>query len=160
MIILEVPELSAQEKERFWSNVFILGSSCWPYIGRIDGGYGKFDCNGRAYLAHRIAFKDHYHVDIANYLICHSCDNPVCCNPNHLYKGSSKDNVTDSVNKGRHSSVTMSPNQRAKKLTDVLVNEIRFKYSLGYTQTQLAKEYDVHYSTISNIIRFAHWRTV
>ena len=60
-------------------------------------GYGRFKVQGIRYEAHRIAYFLHNKKDPKELLVCHSCDNPACCNPKHLWLGTSKDNIQDSV---------------------------------------------------------------
>lgn len=78
---------------------------CWVYVGPTkQGGYGRFSygCGGKKKLAHRVAW------ELANgpipdgLLVCHSCDNPPCCNPKHLFLGTHQDNKDDAVAKDRH----------------------------------------------------------
>ncbi len=100
---------------KFWRWVDICGEDdCWEWRGgKNTGGYGLFSLPNRAadyertgrtksqLLAHRVAF----HVSVAaldsSVHICHSCDNPKCCNPKHLWRGSIFDNVQDMITKGR-----------------------------------------------------------
>jgi hypothetical protein len=94
---------SAKDIERFWSKVDKRGEDeCWEWKDHKDrGGYGKIWLSGRNVLAHRFAWV------IANgkmpdgLFACHKCDNPACCNPNHLFAGTSQDNIDDRVRKGR-----------------------------------------------------------
>lgn len=75
---------------------------CWPWTNATDpGGYGmlKLGRNTRV-AAHRLAFAlDRGEPGKAH--VCHRCDNPTCCNPNHLFLGTAKTNAEDKVQKGR-----------------------------------------------------------
>jgi len=74
---------------------------CWEWQGdKNAGGYGRFSLHGKKVLAHRFALLG-YDVLLPkqllgfNKLVCHKCDNPACCNPNHLYRGTQTDNMKD-----------------------------------------------------------------
>jgi cysteinyl-tRNA synthetase len=65
--------------------------------------YGKFKVNGTYKAAHRVAYELHHKYTLSkDEVIMHTCDNPSCCNPNHLRKGTQSDNVLDKMTKGRH----------------------------------------------------------
>lgn len=87
---------------RFYSRVDVCNkNNCWEWKGRRDpNGYGRIDIGGRPVLAHRMAFMFANGFECEN--VCHSCDNPPCCNPNHLWAGNPKLNVADMVKKGRN----------------------------------------------------------
>lgn len=90
--------------ERFWSKVDRRGpDECWPWKGsRNPDGYGSFSYQGRQARAHRMAWMlANGAVPEAGKLICHSCDNPPCCNPAHLWPGTPSDNMKDCYAKGR-----------------------------------------------------------
>jgi hypothetical protein len=90
--------------ERFWSKVDRRGDDeCWPWIGGFGTrGYGQINVDGKNVGAHRIAYLLTTGESIAGFVIRHRCDNPPCCNPGHLHRGSQQDNVADAVRRRRH----------------------------------------------------------
>lgn len=94
---------------RFWARVDRRGpSECWPWKGcrrsrtglRQTGTYGGVWLNGRAVLAHRVALFGTDHGRRPERAL-HTCDNPLCCNPAHLFAGDQLANVRDQLAKGR-----------------------------------------------------------
>lgn len=78
---------------------------CWIWTGgRNRSGYGKFSINGKLIIASRAAYTLFKGPVNDNKLICHTCDNPPCVNPAHLWEGTNKENQLDSIKKGRHKS--------------------------------------------------------
>ena len=76
-------------------------NGCWIWkAGKDKDGYGTIYI-GRHYRAHRVSYMIHCGAIPADNLVCHTCDNPSCVNPLHLFIGSSQDNVNDMVKKGR-----------------------------------------------------------
>ena len=119
------------------------------------GGYGTlyaidiYRTNTKKYnqRAHRIAWEFENGPVPDGMCVCHSCDNPPCCNPKHLFLGSHQDNTQDMMKKGRH-------NPRGPhKLTDKEILEIREQAKEGVHQVYLAETYEVSQSMISNIVR-------
>ena len=86
--------------------------------------------------------------------VCHTCDNPQCINPDHLFLGTNYDNVLDKLKKGRHRTIRGSARSDAK-LTEADILEIRA--SSGVSQQKLADKYGVHQVLISKIKKGERW---
>lgn len=94
---------------RFWSRVDLASGAedCWEWSGRRDGrsdqGYGFITLSNVPVRAHRVAYELASGRPLqSDQFVCHSCDNPPCCNPAHLFIGSVVENNRDSRAKGRH----------------------------------------------------------
>ena len=88
---------------RFWDNVEVKQSDeCWIWKASCDKrGYGQFNIAKKMKRSHRIAWKLTFGEIPKELYVCHKCDNPPCCNPNHLFLGTQKDNIADMLRKGR-----------------------------------------------------------
>lgn len=90
-------------ENRFWAKVDVgRHDECWPFVGRARAkeGYGIFAVGGRARRANRVAWAIANGADPDGF-VCHSCDNPRCCNPAHLWVGDNRENQADASGKGR-----------------------------------------------------------
>ena len=87
--------------KRFWSKVD-KSYSCWLWTAGTDWqGYGLFTVDGRQWRANRYAMHISKGLDKDKPFVCHTCDNPACVNPNHLWNGTNTDNMRDKIAKGR-----------------------------------------------------------
>ena len=76
-------------------------SGCWLWTGSLVGwGYGRFASKHRT-NAHRMSYMIYCEPIPDNMLVCHKCDVPSCVNPDHLFLGTTIDNINDKVRKGR-----------------------------------------------------------
>lgn len=89
----------------FWSRIKRTGESwesCWEWQGkRLPRGYGRLSRYGEQVYAHRYAYEVTWGPIPEGLHVCHSCDNPACVNPHHLWLGTASDNMRDCVAKGR-----------------------------------------------------------
>lgn len=94
-------EVSPEVFEKLWANVAIGGDNeCWPWQKGLSNGYGAFVVSGIAYRSHRVALASRIGQIPAGLLACHTCDNRKCCNPLHIYAGTSEDNARDLAQRG------------------------------------------------------------
>lgn len=145
--------------ERFWAKVEKTGT-CWLWSGRkTQGGYGQFGINGVPVYAHRFSWELHNSNKIQKGKhVCHSCDNPPCVRPDHIWLGTPLQNMRDCIRKGRMRHPRMVGEQiGVSKLTDQQVREIRAKYK---TIQMLAEEYGVSEGTIHFILKRQTWTHV
>lgn len=132
---------------------------CWPYTGRTNpSGYGLFDWGGKPWLAHRLMYLIIFSQPPGDKFVCHSCDNPICCNPGHLWRGTALENTRDMWAKGRANVVpSRGESHGMAKLTSDDVLTIR---ASAERNPVLAKQYGVTSAQISNIKRRKAWRHV
>lgn len=148
---------------RFWSKVDKSGGpdACWPWTeGTTSDGYGQLGVGSRTdgskttLLAHRIAYQLKHGAIPDGLFVCHDCDNPPCCNADHLFLGTQRDNIRDAAEKGRRAIGERHPQA---KLTDTEVRAIRA--ALG-TQREIAARYGVSHATVGMIQRGEIWAHV
>ncbi len=140
--------------EKFWEKVKKT-DGCWIWKGTklVRGGYGAVKWNGKITVkAHRVAWDiAHGEMPPPERKVLHNCDNPLCVRPDHLRLGSDRDNVQDTWERGR---AGKPPRAR---MTMEIAAEIRRLYADGMSQKQLAKQFGMHQSNISYIVRRKTW---
>ena len=156
--------ITKDQEISFWSKVAVTDDAheCWEWNGaRKPKGYGNVRINKKYLTSHRIAFILSNGPIISNYIVCHTCDNPSCCNPNHLMLGTIKSNASDMLMKGRQKKkihAARGEKSASSKLCNSEVMEIRSAYeSKQLNQYELAEKYNVSQFAISSIVRRKTW---
>lgn len=120
-------------------------TGCWNWTrGKTGAGYGAIAVNNGLKLAHRVSYELHFGSLSDDAVVCHSCDNPGCINPKHLFLGTQATNIADKVSKNRQA---CGERHGRAKLTLADVEEIRA--ALGVPLAELAAKYGVSYKYIS-----------
>lgn len=152
-------QMTEKQISLFWMKL-IKNGECLEWHGAsLASGYGFTRVGSRTtgdsavVLTHRAAYYAHFGVDPAEKFVCHRCDNPKCCNPDHLFLACHKENMADMVMKGRSKSPKLTGEQNGRHvLTDKDVLEIRgsnlscrelaYKFGVGKSQISRIKSYE------------------
>ena len=148
-------------EERFLVKTKRTGK-CLEWIGARDGnGYGLFRPYGRRgalIRAHIFALKKKLKRELKiGFKALHTCDNPPCVEPAHLFEGTSADNAEDRNAKGRHA--YGERNGRAV-LTKSQVVSAREEYANGVSVEVLAKKYGLTYHGMRAVVKRVNWKHV
>lgn len=141
------------DQEAFWVRVDQGDpDECWPWTGTtLPKGYGTLYWDDRTRYAHRVAY------EIANgsvedvEVVMHTCDNPPCCNPNHLKAGTQSENITEALERGRLIPV-------GADVTPQDVRDIRDRYDEeDTTYAEIAEDYPINAHSVGRIVRGDRW---
>lgn len=130
---------------------------CWIWQGSKVKGYGRICFNRRDMYAHRLAWEIANDDALGERLACHTCDTPLCCNPNHIYAGTPRSNVDDMISRGRQRGAiqkgTRNPRARLSE-ADVLAIKRAPK---SVSAAKLAAQYAVKLNHIYKIRSGMAW---
>lgn len=156
------PGITAQDIERLWSYIDRSGGpdACWPWTGSRDRrGYGKVFWDGHLATVTRVVWTV-THGAPPEHHACHTCDNPPCCNPAHLFDGTRTENMQDAARKGRTAQGERNGTALLTAEDVVEIRRIHVKRSATHGARALGAQYGVSESTIRMIVNGKTWAHV
>jgi len=161
-------------EQRFWSKVDRSGQ-CWIWTGGCFAGkgYGRMHVRlpvRHSVSTHRFSWELHFGPIPPGLFVCHHCDNPPCVRPDHLFLGTSTDNMRDMIVKGRNAvgernghytkpeNTPRGEGVKTSKLTKAQVLEILSLRDTGISAQELASRYGIGAANIYHIWRRISWK--
>jgi hypothetical protein len=147
--------------DRFLNKIDFNPSGCWEWKAFIHpDGYGDFRANEisskRAHVFSYCYFKGELKK---GYFVCHTCDNPKCVNPAHLWLGTPKENQHDKIKKGRGNNPSGARHWQAK-LSRYQVAKIKMAHLSGIQKAEIAKYFSVSRTTVHDIVLGKSYKSV
>ena len=141
---------------------YVNENGCWICTSHYctNKKYPKIRLGNKGFIISRLITKYIKKEDIENKYVCHTCDNRMCINPEHLFIGTALDNTTDMFNKNRNVTTkgmnynSCVNNGRAKLTAD----DVLRIFNSSLKNSDLAKKYNVSTATISSIKNKKRWR--
>lgn len=128
-----------EPKKRFSGKYKINAETgCWEWVSTFSKGYGQIRMSGKYLYAHRVAYELFKGPITDGLLVCHKCDNPRCVNPEHLFLGTHRDNVVDSINKGRFKHI--------ENLEKASSSKKALRYEQNYSTIQTVVSTAIHHT--------------
>lgn len=135
--------------------------TCWLWIGhKNENGYGLVTVGrGKQVRAHRYMYEKYNGKIKDNLLVCHKCDVRNCVNPDHLFLGTQKENMSDASNKSRIGYKSFhGESHPMSKLTMAKAEEIRSLWAKGgLYQREIGERFGVSQAVVSKIIKGELW---
>ena len=120
-------------------------SGCWLWLlCTMNSGYGSVKHNRKMHGAHRVSYEQFNGAIPDGMHVLHTCDCKLCVNPDHLYVGTHKENMTDFRKRGQ---------VHNKRFSQEMKKDITERYQNGETQVSLAKEFNTDFRYISVLIK-------
>lgn len=149
-------KLSLNQEKAFFSKFESSDpTECWNWIGSKNiEGRGRFQISGKIFFAPRVSYYLFYGIDPGEFQVNHTCDNPSCINPDHLYLGNQSDNMKDCAIKKRlkiNPGFCSGENHYQSKLSDSDVEKIKsLKGKMKHKE--IAKLFNISRSHVSGIL--------
>lgn len=142
----------------FWSKVIKKSEEeCWPWSGNVDrDGYGFTTFNLKAHHASRLAYWFTKGTE-PRLSVLHTCDNAICCNPNHLYEGTQAQNIADKMRRNRQAKGEQNGGSKYK---DGQIVEVCHLIKAGIKSSVIARMTNVQVDTVKLVRKGVRWRHI
>ena len=144
----------------------IKENGCWEFTGKskTSAGYGQVSEGTKKLYAHRL-MHEAFNGKSLSPVVMHKCDNPSCCNPDHLMAGTYAENAADMARKKRSTIGERNPSSKLDKKSVDLIRQFIQRFPPTHKHTTisagslkfLARWFDVSYQTIQNIRQGRIW---
>lgn len=125
-------------------------NGCWLYKKSTSGAYSKFRWERKWFSAHRISYEVFNGKIVDDKWVCHSCDNPKCVNPKHLFLGDASENRRDALSKNR---IPIGEKCHFSKFSDTQICEMRLLKKEGFTYERLSRIFNCSIVHIFNVVK-------
>jgi hypothetical protein len=133
-------------------------NGCWGWAGHIgQSGYASLTFNNEKFRVNRLIVTCFHDEEIGDYLALHKCDNPSCVNPEHIYKGTPKDNVQDCIERDRRADVNGEKNGNAILERDDVLEIYDMLEETNKSYEEISNKYGVKSCTIERIKNGRLW---
>lgn len=137
------------------SRVTVTESGCWIWNGaRTGSGYPQMTIGGKAQTVHRLQYRQARGPIPAGHVVCHSCDNKLCVNPDHLFCGTQKSNMQDMKAKGRHLYGERSPRAKLSE------SQVRAILADPRKLREISQQYNITMAAVSAIRKRKIWKHI
>lgn len=127
-----------------------IDEGCWLFRKSSSGQYGKIRWNKKWYPAHRLSYITFKGEIPEGKWVCHTCDIPLCINPDHLFIGSASDNARDAFSKKRR---PIGEDVHFAKFTDKQVKQMRLLKQEGFTYKRLSEIFNCSFPYLYKIFK-------
>ena len=125
-------------------------TGCWIFNETSNFKYGRFTLNNKHYLAHRAAYLIYKGEMPQDFDVDHFyCNNNFCCNPGHLEAVTHAENIRRAADSGTY----RGEKNRNARHSNKTVREIKELDRAGIPKKEIAKIFDVPYSTVCGYTR-------
>lgn len=168
--MITIEQVKSVTPAKFWNKIkFAEPDQCWEWQGALnEDGYGRFwtwvsvKKSSSVEASHRKLYLLLFGELQKDICVLHKCDNPKCCNPNHLWPGTRADNNRDMISKGRarHDANPRGSEHKNSKLTEAQVIELRRRINNGEKQKVVAKDFNMSRAQTCVIANGKRWKHV
>ena len=132
--------------EQFMRLIGVKLNCCWIWpLAKDNLGYGAVYIGKTRWKVHRLAYTIEYGTIPDGLFVCHKCNNPSCCNPEHLYLATNSQNLKDAARDG------LTAHQW--KFSKADCEEMRRLHSSGTSLRSIGRMFRTNHKTVGSIVR-------